>query len=163
MWKIMTFAMLCSVSLPSALLAQQSLPQYETHGHCEDGLPNYKAWFSSTDLPAGKPYVADVRRKERVIESYPKLKLQMTLAQVEGFWGPPDFSAPRASGHLSNDPHPPPTVCSDQVAYVLKKTGENMTDMNDVAVYLFFSPEGKLTWAAPQNLPNLHELGGSQR
>lgn len=34
-----------------------------------------------------------------------------------------------------------------------------MVDVEDVAIYLFFSENGKLYWAAPQNLPNLEPLG----
>jgi hypothetical protein len=41
----------------------------------------------------------------------------------------------------------------------VKKNNENMADMEDVAIYLFFSRDGRLYWATPQNLPNLKQLG----
>jgi hypothetical protein len=162
MSKIVILAALFVPCMNLGLVAQQSTPSYEAHGRCDDGLPRFQSWFNSTGLPSGKPYVADARRRERVIESYPKLKLQMTLAQVEQLLGEPDFSAPRASGHLSNDPRPAATMCSDQVTYMLKKTSDNLADTSDIAVYLFFSPEGKLTWAVPRHIPILQELGGPQ-
>jgi hypothetical protein len=44
----------------------------------------------------------------------------------------------------------------------VKKSHENMTDMEDVAIYLSFSRDGKLYWAAAQNLPTLKQLGKFQ-
>jgi len=46
-----------------------------------------------------------------------------------------------------------------ETAYIIKKNSENMTDLQDAAIYLFFSRDGKLYWAAPQNLPKLKPLG----
>jgi hypothetical protein len=34
-----------------------------------------------------------------------------------------------------------------------------MADLQDVAIYLFFSRDGKLYWATPQNLPDLKPFG----
>jgi hypothetical protein len=163
MWKFLTIATLCALGSGLPLVAQQSPPTYEAVGRCDDGLPRFQTWFNSTGLPSGQPYVAGVKRKERALDNYSKLKLQMTLKEVEQLLGNPDFSAPRASGHLSNDIHPAPTLCSDQIAYMFKKNSDNMADTTDEAIYLFFSPEGKLTWAVPQNVPSLQELGGPQR
>lgn len=160
MWKLPTLAALSILCAAPPLVSQQSPPSYEAHGNCEDGLPHFQTWFNSTELRFGRPYVAKSDRKERVFDNYSKLKLEMTMSQVEQLLGKPDFSAPRASGHLSNDAHPAPTVCSEQITYMLKKTSDNMADTSDEAIYLFFSPEGKLTWAAPQNLPRLQQLGG---
>ena len=87
----------------------------------------------------------------------------MTLEEVVVLLGTPDFSEAMARGHLSNQRDPTTSACSDQVAYVLQKTSDNMADMNDVAVYLFFSPENKLTWAFPQNIPALKVLGGPEQ
>jgi hypothetical protein len=41
----------------------------------------------------------------------------------------------------------------------VKKAHENMADVEDVAIYLSFSRDGKLYSAAPQNLPTLKQLG----
>jgi hypothetical protein len=163
MWKMLTLTTLSIFCASPALISQQSPPAYEVHGHCEDGLPHFQSWFNSTGLPSGQPYVAKSDRKERVLDNYSKLKLEMTMSQVEQLLGKPDFSAPRASGHLSNDVRPAPAVCSDQIAYMLMKTSDNMADTSDEAIYLLFSPDGKLSWAAPQNLPRLQQLGGPQQ
>jgi len=45
--------------------------------------------------------------------------------------------------------------CSVETASIINKNSEHMTDLQDVGIYLFFSRDGKLYWAAPQNLPDL--------
>ena len=151
---------LCTTALVCALAAQNPPTTYVVHGNCENGLPTYQQWFGKTQLPFGKVYVAGKKRKQQIVENYSKLKLQMTLEQTEQLLGQPDFSAPHPRGHLSTEPEPVKAICSNQIAYVFQKKGEDMTDMADEAIYLFFSPENKLTWAAPQNVPELKTMGG---
>lgn len=155
-----TAQVVCILALSVALVAQSAPPAYVVHGSCDDGLPHFAEWFQTTKLSSGQPYVASTNRRQQIVQSYSKLKLEMTVDEVEQVLGKPDFSSPRAKGHLSNEPAPATPVCSDQLAYILKKTGENMADMSDEAIYLFFSSERKLVWAAPQNVSALKPLGG---
>ena len=64
--------------------------------------------------------------------------------------------------HMASAPEPADKLCNNEVAYIVKKSHENMTDMEDVAIYLSFSRDGKLYWAAAQNLPTLKQLGKFQ-
>jgi hypothetical protein len=83
----------------------------------------------------------------------------MSVENVEKLLGKADFSDPLPPPHLANTPEPIGQRCSEQVVYVLKKTSENMTDSQDVAIYLFFSRDEALYWAAPQNVPAVQMLG----
>jgi len=152
--------MLCAIGFVCTLAAQTAPPFYVVHGNCKDGLPTYQQWLGKTQLAQGKPYFAGLERRRQILENYSKLTSQMTLEQVEHLLGGPDFSQPSARGHLSNQPELAPPICTDQVAYVLQKKSGNMADMNDVAIYMVFSPENKLTWVAPQNVPGLKTIGG---
>lgn len=142
-----------------ALAAQNSPPAVVFHGNCANDLPRYQQWFRQTRLPYGEPYLAFGRRKQQILDHYPKLKLQMSLEEVEILLGKPDFSTPRPAARLATTPEPAEQQCSNQIAYIMKKTTENMADTEDVAIYLLFSKDGKLYWSAPQNLPNLRQLG----
>lgn len=148
------------VFLVGAASAQDGPPSYVSHGPCETGLPTYGQWFATTSLPSGRAYTASKTRQQQLLKNYSKLELQMTLEQVQALLGKPDFAAARAKGHLSNQPAPSKPICSNQIGYILQKRSENMADMEDVAIYLFFSPENKLTWAVPQNVPGLEPIGG---
>lgn len=110
-------------------------------------------------MPYGEPYVAAIKRKQQMLDNYPKLKTEMAREEVEKLLGKPDFAAARPAARLATAPEPTDQRCSNEVAYIVRKNGENMTDMGDVAIYLFFSRDGKLYWAAPQNLPTLKQLG----
>jgi hypothetical protein len=144
-----------------ALAAQNSPPAVVFHGNCASDLPRYQHWFQQTRLPYGDPYLAPGKRKQEILDHYPKLKLQMSLEEVEILLGKPDFSTPRPAARLATAPEPAEQQCSNQIAYIVKKNTENMADMKDVAIYLSFTRGGKLYWATPQNLPNLKELGSA--
>ena len=83
----------------------------------------------------------------------------MSLGEVQKLLGKPDFSKPLPAARLTTALAPSEPVCSNQVAYIFRKNGENMADMADVAIFLFFSEDDKLYWASPQNLPGLKPLG----
>jgi hypothetical protein len=153
------FLFALAVSLGWALEAQTSVPAVIFHGKCETGLPRFEEWFQQTRLPQGEPYVAAQDRKQQTTNNYPKLKLQMSMAEVEKILGKPDFATGRPVPRLATAPEPTDKRCSVETAYILKKNGENMTDIQDVAIYLFFSRDGRLYWAAPQKLPNLKPTG----
>jgi hypothetical protein len=155
--------LLCIVGLVCFLTAQDSPPKYVVHAHCDDGLPHFRQWFETTKLPSGQPFVANQKRKRQLLQNYSELHLHMTLEEAVALLGAPDFSEARARGHLSNQTDPAARACSDQVAYVLLKTSDNMADMNDVAVYLFFSSKNELTWAFPQNISELRVIGGPEQ
>lgn len=140
------------------LKAQTSPPAAIFHGNCASGLLRFEEWYAQTRLPS-HPYVVADKRKQQMLENYPKLKLQMSLEDVEKLIGKPDFASETPSAHLATAPEPSDKRCSNELAYILRKNHENMTDMEDVAIYLSFSRDGKLYWAAPQNLPTLKPLG----
>jgi len=94
-----------------------------------------------------------------MLDGYPKLKLQMSLEDIEKLLGKPDFATGTPVPHLATAPEPADKRCINELAFIVKKNHENMTDMEDVAIYLSFSRDGKLYWAAPQNLPTLKQLG----
>ena len=73
--------------------------------------------------------------------------------------GKPDFGWGKPIARLATAPEPTDKRCNIETAYIVKKNGENMTDMEDVAIYLFYSRDGKLYWASPQNLPSLKQMG----
>jgi hypothetical protein len=142
-----------------ALAAQNSPPAGVFRGNCADEVSGFQEWFQETRLSSGEPYLAPSKRREQVLEHYSKLGLQRSLQEVEKLLGKPDFSTPRLAARLASTPEPKEQQCRNQVAYILKKSSENMVDVEDIAIYLFFSENGKLYWAAPQNLPNLEPLG----
>lgn len=142
-----------------ALVAQNDPPHVLFHGHCDDGLPHAQQWLEHSGVASGKPYIASAARKQQITDGYSKLKLQMSREEVEKLMGDADYSAPKPSGHLATAPEPNPPVCSDQLAYLLKKDSVNMADMGDVGIYVFFSPENRLYWATPLNIDSLKPLG----
>jgi len=83
----------------------------------------------------------------------------MSMTEVEGYLGKPDFAWGTPIARLASSPEPTDKRCNIQTAYIVKKNDENMTDMADVAIYLFYSREGKLYWVSPQNLPSLKQMG----
>jgi hypothetical protein len=139
--------------------AAQEVPSAVIHGDCTNELPRYQQWYQTTKLAYGEPYSVPAERKEQILRNYPKLQIGMSLEEVEKSLGNPDFSNPLPPARLANTPEPIGLRCGDQVAYILKKTSENMSDLQDLAIYLFFSRDGALYWAAPQNVPSLKGLG----
>ena len=156
--KRIAFVVLLVAAVCSVLEAQTSPPAAIFHGNCASELPRFKEWYAQTRLP-NQPYVVADKRKQQMLENYPKLKLQMSLEDVEKLIGKPDFASGTPSAHLATAPEPSDKRCSNELAYIVRKNHENMTDMEDVAIYLSFSRDGKLYWAAPQNLPTLKQLG----
>ena len=142
-------------------LAGQNPPSVVIRGSCPTDLPGYKQWFQQTRLPYGEPYVAGERRKQQIMGNYSNLRLGMSVAEVEKVIGKPDFASPRPAARLSSSPPPAVATCSNQIGYILKKNSENMADVEDVAIYLFFSADDKLYWAAPQILSELKPLGSA--
>ena len=142
-----------------ALAAQTSPPSVVFHGNCPNKHPSFQEWFRQTQLPYGETYIARTERKEQILSRYSALKLQMSLEEVEKTLGEPDFSDLRPTARLATIPEPTEPRCNNEVAYILRKSSENMADLEDVAIYLLFSEDGKLYWAAPQNLPSLKPLG----
>jgi hypothetical protein len=143
------------------LSAQDSVPSVVFSGNCANEIPSYPEWFQQTPLLHGQAYLAQGKRQEQIQQQYSKLKLQMSSGEAQELLGKPDFSKPLPAARLANAPVPSPPACSSQVAYIFRKNSENIADMADVAIYLFFSEDDKLYWASPQNLPNLKPLGSA--
>jgi hypothetical protein len=153
---ILLFAVMCC-----ALEAQSSSPSAVFSGTCTSNVPRFEDWYPTTRLPYGEPYVATEKRKQQVLENYPKLRLQMSLEETEKILGKPDFVMALPAVRLATAPEPRDRRCNNEVAFILKKNSENATDLEDIAVYLSFSRDGKLYWVAPQNLPALRPLGSA--
>jgi hypothetical protein len=134
------------------------VPAVVFRGNCANNQTGFNEWFHGTRLPYGEPYLSSAARKQQITGRYSKLKLNMSLEEVKLLLGDPDFSTSLPKARLASRP-PSEEGCATQVAYILKKTSENMTDTADVAIYMFFTPEGRLYWAAPQNLPDLRPFG----
>jgi hypothetical protein len=90
--------------------------------------------------------------------NYSKIKSQMSIAEVK-LLGKPDFATTLTVAHLANAPEPSEKRCTIETEYILRKSRKDMDDTEDVPIYMFFSREGKLFWAAPQNLPSLKQVG----
>ena len=145
---------------PAVLASQEGPPAYVVKGQCpEDGLPHFHQWVENSGVGSGKTYVAEAKRKQQIIAGYSKLQLNMSQKAVEGVMGKPDYSAAKLKGHLATAPAPDPPVCPAQFAYILKKDTDNAADLNDEAVFVFFTPEDKLYWATPLNVPALKVIG----
>lgn len=115
--------------------AQTSPPAVVFHGNCPNKHPSFQEWFRQTKLPYGETYVARAERREQILGQYSKLKLQMSLEEVEKVFGEPDFSSLRPTARLATVPEPTEPQCNNEAAYILKKSSENMADLEDVAIY----------------------------
>jgi hypothetical protein len=157
-----SFVVLLVAAMWCVLEAQTSPLAAVFHGNCANGLPRFEEWYAQSRLP-NQPYVVADKRKQQMLENYRKLKLQMSLEDVEKLIGKPDFASGTPSPHLATAPEPADKRCSNELAYIVRKNHENMTDTEDVAIYLSFSRDGKLYWAAPQNLPDPQAVGFPNR
>ena len=150
--------LMAACAMMAGSVVTQNPPSVVVHRSCPTNLPDYKQWLQQ----AGLPYIAGDKRKQQIIENYSKLELRMSASEAEKLIGKPDFAAPRPGARLSTSPPPAVATCTNQIAYILKKNSENMADMEDVAIYLFFSADDKLYWALPQNVAALKPLGSAQ-
>jgi len=110
------------------LQAQTSPPAVVFHGSCATGLPQFEEWYRHTRLPQ-ESYVAAGKRKQQLLDNYPKLKLKMSLEDVENLLGKPDFATATPAPHLATAPEWADKRCSNELAYIVKKKHENMADM----------------------------------
>lgn len=124
-------------------------------GNCNGVGRSFGDWIHQTNLSAGQPYRVAAAQKARLLAQYSKIKLQMSLEEVEELLGTPDFTLTS----LRTSPGPSTSQCRHQIVYVVEKNSDNMLDMADAAVYLSFSGDRKLYWTSPQNLPGLVPLG----
>ena len=63
----------------------------------------------------------------------------MSMAEVETYLGKPDFGWGKPIARLANAPEPTDKRCIIETAYIVKKNGENMSDMEDVAIYFLLT------------------------
>lgn len=125
---------------------------------CENTYSSYSDWIQKTPLSDGEPYRADAARAQQLMEQYSKVKLQMSLEEVEKILGQPDFGVPSLVNPLAAAPAP---ECTNEIVYVFEKHSDVIIDMQDVAVFMYFSPDNKLFWSAPLNVPKLAQLGSA--
>lgn len=156
---VKAFFLIVAIACCSSLAAQTSVPSVVFQGKCDTGVSEYRDWFQQTRLPKGEPYVAAQSRQQQLVNEYPKLKSAMSRTDVEKYLGKPDFAWGKPMARLKTAPEPTDKRCNIEAAYVLKKNSENMTDMEDIAIFLFYSRDGKLYWASPQNVPRLKQMG----
>jgi|HubBroStandDraft_1064217.scaffolds.fasta_scaffold00003_88 hypothetical protein len=157
--KIWFFLTLFGAATCGVLAAQDVQTVVPSDVNCVANQPVYNDWYQQTRLSDGEPYIAPSKRKQRILDNYHGLKLQMPLDEVERLLGKPDFGTARPPLHLATAPEPADRGCANDLAYIMRKNNGNMVDTEDVAVYLSFSRDGRLYWATPQNLPTLKPLG----
>ena len=139
------------------LVAQDSAyTSFFSQKSCVNTYSTYNDWVRKTQLSNGEPYRADDIRAKQLLDQYSKVKLQMSLDEVEKILGQPDFGLPSLVNPLAAAPAP---ECTNEIAYIFEKHSDVIIDMQDVAVFIYFSPDNKLFWSAPLNMPKLAQLG----
>jgi hypothetical protein len=98
-------------------------------------------------------YVATREREAQIVAGFPKLKLGQTREQVRNALGPPDFANPEFSKAFNSQ------FLGWSYQYYIKERVVS-PNMNDPCVEVFFDPNGKITWAVPENIAGLKEIGG---
>jgi len=126
---------------------------------CAAGSPVSDSVAAET-VAAGKTYVADSQRQAKVRAGYAGLSLGMSVDQVEDLLGKADWVSVRPHGHLPNVWFVG-VPCQRQLAYILRQNSANPADANTVAVHLSFDENGRLFWAAPQNVEGLKAMGSA--
>jgi hypothetical protein len=117
-------------------------------------------WFATTPAAKGEDYAISGERKAKILKNYSKVKIGMTSKDVEELLGAPDYEeAGFRNAGLRPDGTRDIDRCASQWGYYFKKSGENLADLTDSVLILSFNSERKLTWAAPQNIPQLSAKG----
>ena len=157
---------LCSLTVAGLFLAHnscfaQTLRLNRTQCRINAKLPEMIDWFAATPLARGGAYSISSARKLKILKNYCQLKLGMNPREVEVLLGSPDYEEAgfRNSGFRPDGSRDLEQRCVSHWGYYFKKTGENLADLNDAILILSFNSERKLTWAAPQNIPQLSAIG----
>ena len=122
-----------------------------------------KTWFARTPAAFDGKFEASRSRRAKLIETYPKLKIGMSKAEVEALLGTPDFEEVLSTygatigGKPITHPH-----CWTEWEYYIEKTGDNFGNPKDISLHLAFNAEEKLNWGKPQNLNELKEKGSPE-
>jgi len=137
------------------------------HSRCklDPKLPDSFRWFATNSAASGRVYVMSPERKSKILGNYSKLRLGMTPKEVAALLGSADYEEAglRNSGFRPDGSRDLEDRCSAQWGYYFKKTGENLADMNDSILIVEFDSDRKLTWAAPQKIPQLSPIGSPIR
>ena len=147
------------ISLAATSLVGQEVSGAVIKGNCPKDLPEYKQWLERTPSADGGQYVADSARKHKTISRYSKLRLNMSADEIEGLLGKPDFAVSQHLAEPALSDRPATATCPGEVAYILWKKRKDAVDGSEMAVYVFFTSDGKLSWAMPQNIPSLKPIG----
>ncbi|HEY8667488.1 MAG TPA: hypothetical protein VIL86_12535 [Tepidisphaeraceae bacterium] len=97
-------------------------------------------------------YIASKERADKIVASFPKLKVGQNRKEVRDIMGPPD-NARLGVGKAMNSA---PGVWS--YLYKIKMRAGSPTT-SDVSVEIFFDANDKLHWALPNHLSGLSEIG----
>ena len=101
-------------------------------------------------------YVATPERENEIVGGFPKLAVGQSRQDVRAAMGSPDSAEPMY-GKESDAPF---HGWSYTYKIKLRSGGPNM---NDVYVTAYFSPDGKLSWAVPNHVEGLNEVGSPAR
>jgi hypothetical protein len=97
-------------------------------------------------------YVATPEREQEIIAGFRKLKVGQLREEVRQAMGPPDSAKPMY-GKAKDSPF-------HGWSYLYKiRMRSRGANTRDVCVQVFFSPDGKLHWAVPENIAGLSEVG----
>ena len=121
------------------LVAQDIPPAVTSHMTCAAQPVRFAQWYEQTRLSQGEPYLAETKRKQRILENYAKLKLHMPMEDVEKLFGKADFGSARPPMHLATQTEPSDRRCRTDLAYVFKKTGGSNTNCAPSKLKLFQS------------------------
>jgi outer membrane protein assembly factor BamE (lipoprotein component of BamABCDE complex) len=143
------------------LSISQALPPPHSHCKLDPTLPDSFRWFATSSVADGRVYAISVKRKSKILANYSKLRLGMNSKEVAALLGNADYEEAgfRNSGFRSDGSRDLQERCSAQWGYYFKKAGENLADVNDSILIVEFDSDRKLTWAAPQNIPELSPIG----
>jgi hypothetical protein len=97
-------------------------------------------------------YVATHERENEIVNGFPKLAVGQSREEVRAAMGLPDRAEPMY-GKERNAPF-------HGWWYMHKiKMRSGGPNTNDICIEVFFSPKGKLSWAVPNHIEDLKEVG----
>jgi len=100
------------------------------------------------------PYTISDSRRELILAQYSQLKLGMTKQDVLTILGEPDFT-----GYLHSKQPQSRYLGSRWMYYFYKADSSLVNERLDKSVQVFFSPDDKVSWVRPKNVPGLAEIG----
>ena len=135
LWLVLAFGAGCSMSSASSPTTKPT-----------DIGPTYSAPADAYE------YVANAEREKQIVDGFPKLKVGQSREEVRDALGLPDTAQPGYSKEYNS------RFLGWSYMYKIKMRfgGPNT---NDVCVEVFFDPAGNLSWAVPNHIDGLKEIG----